>query len=288
VQYWLFRAMIVGHEGNTEERGQIVGIDTDQIIESSVILHAERVRHGFFTRKGGISSGLHASLNCGYGSDDSRDDVARNRAFCAASLGVAPESLVTAYQVHGVTVVQVDQPWLSTEAPRADALVTTRPGIALGILTADCAPILAADPKAGIVGAAHAGWKGAKAGVAEALIGAMMKCGAEPSRIMAAVGPCIGPASYEVGPEFRDDFLADDPHAERFFTIPPGGRPHFDLQAYVAARIAAAGVTRLDRIAADTCAEPDRFFSYRRSRLKGEPDYGRQLSAIALLPRDVV
>jgi YfiH family protein len=271
-------------EGNTEERGQIVEIGADQIIESSVILRAEHVRHGFFTRKGGISSGLHASLNCGYGSDDSRDDVAQNRAFCATKLGVAPESLVTAYQVHGVAVVEVDRPWLPAEAPRADALVTTRPGIALGILTADCAPILAADHKAGIVGAAHAGWKGAKAGVAEALIDAMVKHGAEPSRITAAVGPCIGPASYEVGPEFRDDFLADDPDAERFFTIGPSARPHFDLQAYVAARLATAGVMQLDRIAADTCAEADRFFSYRRSRLKGEPDYGRQLSAIALLP----
>ena len=269
---------------NTEEGGEIVEIGTDQIVESPTIRHAEQVRHGFFTRKGGISSGFHASLNCGFGSDDSREDVARNRASCAIALGVSPESLVTAYQVHGVAVVEVDAPWLPAEAPRADAMVTKRPGLALGILTADCAPILAADPEAGIVGAAHAGWKGAKAGVAEALIAAMVRLGAAPSRILAAVGPCIGPASYEVGADFRDDFLGDDPGAEQFFTIRPGIKPHFDLQGYVARRITAAGVLQLDRIAADTCADADRFFSYRRSRLKDEPDYGRQLSAVALVP----
>lgn len=231
-----------------------------------------------------MSSGLYASLNCGYGSDDSPDAVAQNRALCAARLGVRPASLVTAYQVHGIDVAEVDSPWLPAAAPHADALVTTRPGIALGILTADCAPILAVDPEAGIIGAAHAGWKGAKAGVANALIAAMITLGAKASRILAAVGPAIGVASYEVGPEFRDGFLADDPDADRFFATAPSTRPRFDLQAYAAARIAAAGVASVDRIPADTCADADRFFSYRRSCLAGERDYGRQLSAIALLP----
>ena len=275
--------MIRASDGITEERRQISEITSDQTIESQVIRRAESVRHKFFTRNGGVSSGLYASLNCGYGSGDRPERVSRNRARCTAELGVAPESLVTAYQVHGVTVVEVQRPWLPANAPKADALVTRRRGIALGILTADCAPILAADAASGIVGAAHAGWKGAKAGVGESLIAAMIGLGAKASRIVAAVGPTIGPASYEVGPEFRDVFLADDSGAESFFHAEYGARPHFDLQAYVAARLAAAGVAEIDRVAADTCADPDRFFSYRRSCLMGEPDYGRQLSAIALV-----
>jgi len=255
-----------------------------RLIRSPSIAVAEGVSHGFFTRRGGVSDGIHAGLNCGYGSSDSRERVARNRAICAGALGVGAESLVTAYQVHGVTVVEVDEPWEPQAAPHADAMVTMRPGVALGILTADCAPILAADAEAGIVGAAHAGWKGAKAGVVEALVAAMAKLGADPRRMVAAVGPAIGLESYEVGPEFRDGFLADDPGAARFFAAESGQRPHFDLQAFVLARIAAAGIASADRIAGDTCAEPDRFFSYRRACLTGEPDYGRQLSAIALAP----
>jgi YfiH family protein len=263
----------------------MIEADVGRMIESSAIASAGTVRHGFFTRRGGVGSNLYASLNCGYGSNDSRDHVARNRARCAARLGVAPNSLVTAYQVHGVAVVTVDEPWAPEAAPHADAMVTMRPGIALGILTADCAPVLAADAEAGIIGAAHAGWKGAKAGIVAALVDAMVALGAEPSRMVACVGPAIGVASYEVGPEFRDNFLSDDPDAERFFVTEPGRRPHFDLQGFVLARIAAAGVARFDRIVSDTCAEPERFFSYRRSCLAGEPDYGRQLSAIALSPR---
>jgi len=250
----------------------------------SPVLESAGVRHGFFTRQGGVSDGIHATLNCGYGSNDDRDRVRKNRAVCAGALGIAAPSLVTAYQMHGITVVEVDQPWLPEQAPHADAMVTRRPGIALGILTADCAPVLAADPQAGIVGACHAGWKGAKAGVVRALIDAMASLGADPARIAAAVGPAIGLASYEVGPEFRDAILAGDPGADGFFAAEPGQRPHFDLQGFVLARLKAAGLGQVDRIDADTCALTDRFFSYRRSCLTGEPDYGRQLSAIALTP----
>lgn len=252
------------------------------MIESPLITSAGIVRHGFFTRAGGVSTGVYAALNCGYGSGDSRELVAENRARCAGGLGVEPQSLVTAYQVHGVAVVEVDAPWRPDEAPRADAMVTKTPGLALGILTADCAPVLMADAVAGIIGAAHAGWRGAKAGVIGALVDAMATLGAKPSRIVACVGPAIGPASYEVGEEFREGFVGDDPRISGFFTDAPGRRPHFDLPGFVVSRIEAAGIARIDQIAADTCADAARFFSYRRACLQAEGGYGRQLSAIAL------
>jgi YfiH family protein len=252
------------------------------MIESSLLSAAGKIRHGFFTREGGVSEGIYASLNCGYGSNDDADCVARNRAQCAAALGVDPHSLVTAYQIHGVAVAEVRAPWKPGEAPRADAMVTTQPGIALGILTADCGPILLADAEAGVIGAAHSGWKGAKAGVAEATVTAMMALGARRERIVAAIGPTIGLKSYEVGEEFRQAFLADDPLAARFFAAAPGKRPHFDLPGFIAAQLERLDLAGIDRIEADTCAEPERFFSYRRACLLGEGDYGRQLSAIAL------
>jgi YfiH family protein len=196
---------------------------------------------------------------------------------------VAPAGLVTAYQVHGIAVADVTAPWTPGNGPRADAMVTTRQGIALGILTADCTPILLADLKAGVIGAAHAGWKGAKAGVTDAVVAAMVQHGAKPADIVAAVGPAIGPGSYEVGSEFRQAFLDDAPAAAVFFHDGPRGRPHFDLPGFVVRRLERLGLGDIDRVGADTCADAGRFFSYRRATLNGEPDYGRQLSAIALI-----
>jgi hypothetical protein len=253
------------------------------MLKSSLISSRPGIAHGFFTRQGGFSTGIYASLNCGLGSGDDPAHVAANRARCAEMLGVAPAGLVTAYQVHGVTVAEVTAPWTPGNGPKADAMVTTGRGLALGILTADCTPILLADLHAGVIGAAHAGWKGAKAGVMDAVVAAMIRHGARPADIVAAIGPVIHPKSYEVGPEFRQAFLDDDPAAAVFFHDGPRGRPHFDLPGFVVRRLEGLGVGGIDRIEADTCADAERFFSYRRSSLNGEPDYGRQLSAIALV-----
>ncbi|HTJ62343.1 MAG TPA: peptidoglycan editing factor PgeF [Alphaproteobacteria bacterium] len=241
------------------------------------------VGHSFFTRQGGISAGIYASLNCGLGSGDDPEHVAENRARAAAALGVEAGRLVTAYQVHGNAVAEVDTPWTPGNGPHVDAMVTNRRGIGLGILTADCTPVLLADPKAGVIGAAHAGWKGAKAGVVDTVVAAMVRLGAAPTNIIAAVGPTIGQASYEVGEGFREAFLADDPAAAAFFMTPPDGKPHFDLPGFVVRQLQRLGLAAVGRLEADTCADPDRFFSYRRSCHLGEGDYGRQLSAIALI-----
>jgi len=253
------------------------------MIQSTLICAVSGIRHGFFTRQGGVSTSIYVGLNCGLGSSDDPAHVAINRARCADMLGVAPAGLVTAYQVHGTAVAEVTAPWAPGDGPRADAMVTTRRGVALGILTADCTPILLADREAGVIGAAHAGWKGAKAGVTDTVVAAMIRLGAKAGNIVAAIGPVIGPASYEVGPEFRQGFLDDDPGAAVFFHDGPRGRPHFDLPGFVMHRLAMLNLGGIDRIEADTCADADRFFSYRRSCLTGEPDYGRQLSAIALI-----
>jgi YfiH family protein len=252
------------------------------MIKSSLIYSNAGVQHGFFTRQGGVSTGIYASLNCGLGSGDDPEHVTANRVRCADMLGVAPAGLVTAYQVHGTEVAEVTAPWTPGNGPKADALVTTQRGVALGILTADCTPVLLADRQAGVIGAAHAGWKGAKAGVTDTVVAAMIRHGAKAENIVAAVGPVIGPASYEVGPEFRQAFLDDYPDTAVFFHDGQRGRPHFDLPAFVIHRLEMLNLGGIDRIEADTCADADRFFSYRRSCLTGEPDYGRQLSAIAL------
>jgi YfiH family protein len=253
------------------------------MIKSPLICSDQGLAHGFFTRQGGVSTGIYAALNCGLGSDDDPAHVAANRARCAEMLGVSAAGLVTAYQVHGIAVADVSASWTPGNGPKADAMVTTRRGIALGILTADCTPILLADAGAGVIGAAHAGWKGAKAGVIEAVVAAMVGQGATQANIVAAVGPVIGAASYEVGPEFRQAFLDDDPAAADFFHDGPRGRPHFDLPGFVMRRLTGLNLGGIDRIAPDTWADPERFFSYRRSCQLGEPDYGRQLSAIALI-----
>ncbi|HTC18893.1 MAG TPA: peptidoglycan editing factor PgeF [Stellaceae bacterium] len=243
------------------------------------------IRHGFFTREGGVSAGLYASLNCGFVAKDEPAHVAENRARAMKNLDLAAAALATAKQVHGTEAVVVEKPWREESTPRADALVTRVRGLALGILTADCAPILFADAEAGIIGAAHAGWRGALKGVIESVVAAMEDLGASAPRISAAIGPCIGSASYEVGPEFPGHFLAQDPANAAFFApAPRPGHFLFDLPGYAAKRLKALGLQRVEISGADTVAEAGRFFSYRRACLKGEQGHGLGLSAIALAP----
>lgn len=249
----------------------------------AALLAVPGIRHGFFGRPGGVSEGVWASLNVGLRTGDARERVLENRARAAAALGSPLERLCVARQVHGTRCLEVDEPWPADRPPEADALVTTRPDLLLGVTSADCAPVLLADVEAGVVGAAHAGWRGALDGVLEAVVEGMSKAGAEPSRIRAVVGPCIGRRSYEVGLEFRDRFLERDPASEPFFLDPgEGGRPRFDLEGYCCARLARASVRRVQAVGRDTCAEPDLFFSYRRTTLAGGGPFGLQLSAIRL------
>ena len=243
------------------------------------------VPHGFFTRAGGVSAGPYASLNCSLSSADDPAAVRENRARAAAVLDLPPAALLGLTQVHGPVVVEAREPW-GEARPRADAMVTDRPGLALGIITADCAPVLFADAEAGVIGGAHAGWRGAVAGVLEATLDAMERLGAARARIAAAIGPCIAQASYEVGPDLRGDVLARDPADARFFA--PGARPDrwlFDLPGYCAARLAAAGAGTVTALGADTLADEARFFSHRRRTLAGGGPIGHQLSAIALPQR---
>lgn len=244
-------------------------------------LAGSRIRHGFFTRAGGVSQGIYDSLNVGLGSADAPDRVAQNRKRVAAWLGVGPDRLVTLHQVHSALAVSVAVPF-GQKRPEGDALVTDRPGLALGVLTADCGPVLFADAAAGVIGAAHAGWKGALTGVLEATITAMEKLGAERSRIRAVLGPSIGPDNYEVGPEFSARFLAADAANEHWFH-PSTRADHalFDLPGYTLARLRAAGVAA-SATGRCTYAEPRLFYSYRRATHRAEPDYGRQISAIVL------
>ncbi len=240
-------------------------------------------RHGFFTRAGGVSTGAFASLNCSLSGHDSRENVLENRARAAQHLGADPANLVGLTQVHGTDVATVTTPWLPGNGPRADAAVTDRPGIALAIVTADCAPVLFADPTAGVIGAAHAGWRGALAGMLEATITAMLALGAHRDRIAACVGPCIAQPSYEVGADLRDAVLHANPADTSFFT--DGTRPghwQFDLPGYCAARLAAAGLTQIAVTGHDTLALESQFFSHRRRTLAKAGPIGHQLSAIVL------
>ncbi|MBW8270471.1 peptidoglycan editing factor PgeF [Caldovatus aquaticus] len=244
-------------------------------------------RHGFFTRRGGVSGGPFATLNCSLNGRDDRAAVRTNRARAMDALGLPPAALHGLHQVHGAAVATLAAPgaWSEADRPQADALVTDRPGVALGIVTADCAPVLFADAAAGVIGAAHAGWRGAVAGVLEATVAAMERLGAARARIVAAIGPCIRQPSYEVGPDLRAAVLARDPADARFFA--PGrreGRWQFDLPGYCAARLAAAGLAAVEALAADTLADEARFFSHRRATLAGGGPIGHQLSAIALVP----
>ena len=241
------------------------------------------VRHGFFTREGGVSGGVYASLNGGVGSDDAPDKVAENRARMASALGVKPERLLTAYQIHSPTVVVAEEPWTRESRPRADAVVTRVPSLAVGVSTADCGPLLFADEKARVIGAAHAGWRGALTGVIEATIAAMEALGADRARIAAALGPTIRQPNYEVGPEFVARFKEADRANARFFS-PSGKAGHamFDLAGYIATRIERAGIAQFEDLALCNYAEPERFFSFRRTTHRGEADYGRHVNAIAL------
>lgn len=253
------------------------------MLSSDALAGIPGLRHGFFTRAGGISGGIYASLNCGFGSGDDPAHVAENRRRVLHAAGMPRDSLVTAHQVHSPEVAVVDSVWPRESAPKVDAMVTGRPGIALGILTADCGPVLLADPDARVIGAAHAGWRGALGGVLEATVAAMEGLGARASRIVATLGPCIAQASYEVGPDFPAPFAARDPADARFFRPSPREGHHlFDLPGYIVHRLAACGLGSAGNLPRDTCAEPDSFFSYRRATLAGERDYGRGLSVICL------
>lgn len=241
----------------------------------------EGLPHGFLGRRGGVSTGVVSGLNVGLGTGDEPNAVAENRRRAVEAVQPGAR-LATVYQVHSPDCVIVTAPWPDAERPHADALVTDRPGLLLGIVTADCAPVLLADRQAGVVGAAHAGWKGAVGRVTDATIAAMEALGAERSRIVAAIGPCIAQASYEVDAGFRDRFLAEAPGNEQFFAAGRADHFQFDLEGYVAARLKAAGIGAVEPLGLDTYPQPDRFYSFRRATHRAEPDYGRQISLIGL------
>lgn len=250
------------------------------ILRASNLAEMSPIAHGFFGRTGGVSRGLYASLNCGLGSGDDAASVAENRRRARVALGAS--ALNTLYQVHSPTAVSVAAPWKA--GPQADAMVTKTRGIALGILSADCAPVLFADVEAQVIGAAHAGWKGALSGVIEATVAAMEGLGARRARIAAAIGPCIAQANYEVGEEFRARFVAADTDNARFFAAGTRtGHHQFDLEDFVAQRLVHAGMANVERLSTCTYAREAEFFSFRRATHRGEKDYGRELSAIVLL-----
>jgi YfiH family protein len=241
------------------------------------------IRHAFFTRQGGVSAGVYASLNGGIGSRDSADQVADNRARMAAALGVEPDRLLTAYQIHSPHVVTVEAPWTTETRPRADAIVTRTCALAVGVTTADCGPVLFADPQAGVIGAAHAGWRGALTGVVEATVDAMERLGAERGQIRAVLGPMIRQGNYEVGPDLIARFHAEDSASDRFFQAAAReGHALFDLAGYIAARLRRADIRQGEDLWLCTYADTDRFFSFRRSTHRAEADYGRHVNAIVL------
>lgn len=246
------------------------------------LLEKAGARHGFFTRAGGVSTGIYEGLNTGIGSNDDPSAVAENRRRVAAHLGGVPDDLAACFQIHSALARTADTSWKG-ERPEGDAVVTARPGVICAVLTADCAPVLLADPEAGVVGAAHAGWKGALGGVVHSTVTAMKALGAEPRRMVAVVGPCIAQASYEVGADFRDRLAHQEPGSDRFFA--PGPTPDkrlFDLPAFVLWRLEQAGVANAAWTGHDTRTDAARFYSNRRAYLEGEGDFGRLMSAISL------
>lgn len=251
------------------------------MLEADNLKNIPGIAHGFFTRQGGVSTGIFASLNCGPGSGDERAHVLENRKRVMSALGA--KSIVSLYQIHSPKAVTVTEEWMMGQGPHADAMATNLPGIAIGILTADCAPVLLADAKAKVIGAAHAGWKGALGGVIESVLTEMEKLGADRARIAAAVGPCISQQNYEVGEEFLDAFTSADSANARFFA-PSNRAEHlrFDLEGYVVHRLHGAGAQNVCALHTCTYAREDEFFSYRRATHRGEKDYGRQISAILL------
>jgi len=249
---------------------------------ASTLESCDGIRHGFFTRQGGVSKGVYGSLNCGLGSRDDEENVRQNRSLVAETLGVPPERLLTLYQIHSATAVIVDKPW-NGAVSEADALITRTPGLAIGALTADCAPVLFCDPEARVIAAAHAGWRGALLGIVEATVASMERLGAKPERVVAVIGPTISQRAYEVGADYVERFLAEEPASSPFFMTDDGsGEPHFDLAGYVAERLARAGVGTVSDLGLCTYCDETRLFSYRRSQHHGEQDYGRQISAIVL------
>lgn len=253
------------------------------MIQSEPLSEIPNLAHGFFTRANGTSTGIYAGRNCGLGSDDLRAHVVENRGRVADDLGVKRAQLLTVHQIHSATVETVVTGWEHGTSPKADAMVTAQPGLGLAILTADCTPVLFADATAGIIGAAHAGWKGALGGVLEATLDAMTALGAKRANIVTAVGPCISQAAYEVGPDFIETFIAKDPtYATYFIPSARNGHYQFDLTTFTADRLANQGLAVVDTVAHCTYADAARFFSYRRTTHAGEPDYGRQMSAISL------
>jgi len=253
------------------------------MIQAPRLAAIDGLAHGFFTRLGGVSEGIYASLNCGPGSRDEEARVTENRARVANLLGAAPDGLLTVYQKHTNKAVVAEQPWTRANAPEADAIVTATPGLAIGVLTADCAPLLLCDGEARVAGAAHAGWRGALSGIIEATLEAMTGLGARQDRICAVIGPAISQGAYEVGQDFHERFIAEEPESKAFFITDEGsGEPHFDLPGYVAERLARAGVGEIVDLGLCTYYDETRLFSYRRSQHHGEDDYGRQISAILL------
>jgi len=253
------------------------------VLQATILAVLPGIRHAFFTRSGGVSEGVYTSLNGGVGSQDLPERVTENRARMALALGVSPEHFITPYQIHSPEVVVAETPWTAETRPRADAVVTRQPKLAIGVSTADCGPLLFADEAAGVIGAAHAGWRGAFTGVIEATVAAMEKLGASRANIAAALGPTIRQENYEVGPELVERFLAVDADNARFFSAAArGGHAMFDLTGYIAARVQRAGIVKFEDLALCTYAEPERFYSFRRATHLSEPDYGRHINAIAL------
>ncbi|MGO4705491.1 peptidoglycan editing factor PgeF [Microvirga sp. 2MCAF38] len=257
-------------------------------IEAPELASYSNIKHAFFTRQGGVSQGIYTSLNGGLGSSDEPSNIAENRRRMTVDLDVASDALLSLYQIHSADVVVADGPWTG-ERPKADAMVTKVPGIALGISTADCGPVLFCDPEASVIGAAHAGWKGALTGVLEATIGAMENLGARREHIVAVLGPTISQAAYEVGADFVERFAEMDSDNRRFF-IPSirEGHAQFDLPAYIGSRLGAAGIGEFADLGLCTYSDEERFYSYRRTTHRKEPDYGRLISAITLLPSRLI
>ena len=253
------------------------------VLTSPLLANLSGIRHGFFTRQGGVSNGIYAALNCGLGSGDDRELVTVNRDRVAGHLGADVGQVVTVHQCHGTHAMIVDRPFGAGPLPKADAVVTRTPGIVVAALAADCTPVLFADAKAKVVAAAHAGWRGAVTGILESTIIAMEGLGANRQDIHASIGPCIHQPNYEVGPEFQAQFLAATPDNARFFTVPPHKtRAHFDLPGFVAYQLSAARIGNITHSSHCTYAHPELFFSYRRATHLSEPDYGRQISAIVV------
>jgi YfiH family protein len=253
------------------------------VLTAPALDRASGIRHGFFTREGGVSEGIYAALNCGLGSADERARVLENRNRVAAHLDTAGGNVMTAYQIHSARALVIDEPFAPGTTPEADALVTATPGLAVGALAADCTPVLFADPEARIVAAAHSGWRGAVSGILSATVAAMESIGGDRTRICAAIGPTIHQPNYEVGPEFEAEFTARDPSYSRFFVRPQdGARPHFDLPGFCRHALDQCGIASVEDIGRCTYADESLFFSYRRKTNRGESDYGRQISAIVV------